>query len=290
VKMKPGQTERTFILVKPDGIRRGLTGEILSRFERKGLSIISAQIVVADSELAAAHYQEHQGNDEYFELMKQAILNGPCLAVVLEGHYAVQAARQMIGTANPFQSQVGTIRGDFATKMGENLIHGADSGAAAMREMKLWFKDNLPAVEKKIETMPVSTVGAGKVWAPPKKKQAKKVEAIVDSTPVKPSFEWKVNKILELEPLEPTFVELQEKTGIPSLVEQTHTPEQDSDKKLKPGVTVNTEGKPEITLWPANMPIKLDPTFQKYYTFNSSPDSDWIIENFYDTGEEVEKV
>jgi nucleoside-diphosphate kinase len=129
--------------VKPDGIKRGLTGEILKRFERKGLNIVAVRMVTPTLEMAEDHYLEHEGNHNYYHQMCEALAAGPLLAVVLEGPSSIQAARQLIGYSCPVsQSQIGTIRGDLAIQQLENLVHGSDSKHAAAREIAIWFSDD----------------------------------------------------------------------------------------------------------------------------------------------------
>lgn len=131
--------DKTFVLIKPDAIERGLTGEILHRFERKGFRIIKAEMRYVTEDLAKKHYAEHQGNQSYFSKMIDAITCGPVIAMILEGPNAVVAARQLIGNADPGHSHVGTIRGDLATEVAYNLVHGADSDQSVIREIGLWF-------------------------------------------------------------------------------------------------------------------------------------------------------
>jgi nucleoside-diphosphate kinase len=130
--------ERTLILVKPDAFARGLTGEIIARFERKGLRLIAVQLMTLGSDLAARHYAEHEGKSFYEELVK-FITSGPLVAMVLEGEGAVTAARQVIGATDPLQASPGSIRGDYAVEVGQNMVHGSDSEASAAREVELFF-------------------------------------------------------------------------------------------------------------------------------------------------------
>jgi nucleoside-diphosphate kinase len=132
--------ERTLILVKPDAFARGLTGEILARFERKGLRIVAMQHMTMDRALAEQHYAEHQGKGFYEELVS-FITSGPLVALVLEGDSAVVAARQIIGATNPLEANTGSIRGDFAIEVGQNMVHGSDSPESAQREVALFFGD-----------------------------------------------------------------------------------------------------------------------------------------------------
>ena len=132
--------ERTLILVKPDAFARGLTGEILARFERKGLRIVAMQHMTMDRALAEQHYAEHQGKGFYEELVS-FITSGPLVALVLEGDSAVVAARQIIGATNPLEATTGSIRGDFAIEVGQNMVHGSDSPESGQREVALFFPD-----------------------------------------------------------------------------------------------------------------------------------------------------
>jgi nucleoside-diphosphate kinase len=130
--------DRTLILVKPDAFARGLTGEIIARFERKGLRIVALQHMVLTEEIAQRHYAEHDGKPFFGELV-EFIISGPLVAMVLEGHEAVVAARQVIGATNPLESSPGSIRGDFALEIGQNMVHGSDSNESAAREAALFF-------------------------------------------------------------------------------------------------------------------------------------------------------
>jgi nucleoside-diphosphate kinase len=132
--------DRTLILVKPDAFGRGLTGEIVGRFERKGLRIVELRHMTMDRELAERHYAEHVGKPFYGELV-EFITSGPLVAMVLEGDEAVTAARQVIGATNPLEAAPGSIRGDFAIETGQNLVHGSDSPESAQREIELFFPD-----------------------------------------------------------------------------------------------------------------------------------------------------
>jgi len=129
---------RTLILVKPDAFARNLTGEIIARFERKGLRIAALRHMTMDRRLAEQHYAEHDGKP-FFEELVSFITSGPLVALVLEGHEAVVAARQVIGATNPLESAPGSIRGDFALEVGQNMVHGSDSDESAEREANLFF-------------------------------------------------------------------------------------------------------------------------------------------------------
>jgi nucleoside-diphosphate kinase len=132
--------ERTLILIKPDAFARGLSGEIIARFERKGLQLVAMTLMTMTRELAAQHYAEHEGKGFYDELVA-FITSAPLVAMVLEGEQAVVAARQVIGATDPLQATTGSIRGDFAVEVGQNMVHGSDSPASAAREVALFFPD-----------------------------------------------------------------------------------------------------------------------------------------------------
>jgi nucleoside-diphosphate kinase len=132
--------ERTLILVKPDAFARGLTGEIIARFERKGLVIVAARLMTVSDNLATQHYAEHEGKPFFGELV-EFITSGPLMALVMEGDKAVAAARQVIGATDPLEAAPGSIRGDFARAVGQNLVHGSDSIESGERESKLFFPD-----------------------------------------------------------------------------------------------------------------------------------------------------
>jgi nucleoside-diphosphate kinase len=132
--------ERTLILVKPDAFARNLTGEIIARFERKGLRLAALKQMTMTRELATQHYAEHDGKPFFGELV-DFITSGPLVAMVLQGDHAVKAARQVIGATNPLEAATGSIRGDFAVEVGQNMVHGSDSEASAAREAALFFPD-----------------------------------------------------------------------------------------------------------------------------------------------------
>jgi nucleoside-diphosphate kinase len=132
--------DRTLILVKPDAFGRGLTGEIIARFERKGLRIAALKHMQMDRALAEQHYAEHEGKPFFGELV-EFITGGPLVAMVLEGHEAVTAARQVIGATDPLEAAPGSIRGDFGLEVQTNLVHGSDSAESAAREVGLFFPD-----------------------------------------------------------------------------------------------------------------------------------------------------
>jgi nucleoside-diphosphate kinase len=131
---------RTLILIKPDAFERALTGEILARFERKGLRIAALRLLTADEETANRHYDEHKDKPFFGELVS-FITGGPLVAAVLEGHEAVKAARQLIGATNPIEAAPGSMRGDFGLEVTFNLVHGSDSDESAEREIAIWFPD-----------------------------------------------------------------------------------------------------------------------------------------------------
>ena len=132
--------DRTLILVKPDAFARNLTGEILARFERKGLRLAALKLQTISRELAEQHYAEHAERPFFGELV-EFITSGPLVAMVLEGHEAVVAARQVIGGTNPLEAATGSIRGDYALEVGSNMVHGSDSGESAAREAALFFPE-----------------------------------------------------------------------------------------------------------------------------------------------------
>jgi nucleoside-diphosphate kinase len=132
--------ERTLILVKPDAFARNLTGEIIARFERKGLRLVALQLMTMTRELAAQHYAEHEGKGFYDELV-DFITSGPLVAMVLEGESAIRAARQVIGATNPLEATTGSIRGDYAISVGQNMVHGSDAPESGQREVALFFPD-----------------------------------------------------------------------------------------------------------------------------------------------------
>jgi nucleoside-diphosphate kinase len=132
--------DRTLILVKPDAFARRLTGEVVARFERKGLTIVAMRYMTVDRELAERHYAEHSEKPFFGELV-EFITGGPLVAMVLEGHEAVTAARQVIGATNPLEAAPGSIRGDFGLEVQTNLVHGSDSAESAAREVGLFFPD-----------------------------------------------------------------------------------------------------------------------------------------------------
>jgi nucleoside-diphosphate kinase len=134
------ETTRTLILIKPDAFERGLTGEVLARFERKGLKLAALKLVTADEATANEHYAEHSEKPFFGELVS-FITGGPLVAAILDGVEAVKAARQLIGSTNPIEAETGSIRGDFGTEVTFNLVHGSDSHESAEREIGIWFPE-----------------------------------------------------------------------------------------------------------------------------------------------------
>ncbi len=131
--------ERTFVAIKPDGVKRGLIGKILERFEDKGFKIVGMKLLQVTPELAAKHYEEHHGKPFYNRLIHY-ITSGPIVAMVVEGYEAIESVRHIVGATDPMKADVGTIRADFAQVMEYNIIHASDSPASAQREISLYFK------------------------------------------------------------------------------------------------------------------------------------------------------
>ncbi|NLI11564.1 nucleoside-diphosphate kinase [Pelotomaculum propionicicum] len=132
--------ERTYLMVKPDGVQRNLAGEIISRFEKKGFKIVGLKMLRISREMAEKHYGEHAGKP-FFESLVGFITSGPVVAFVIEGKDAVSAARDMMGATNPLKAAPGTIRGAYGIDIGRNIIHGSDSLESAAREISLFFKE-----------------------------------------------------------------------------------------------------------------------------------------------------
>ncbi|MGI6225768.1 MAG: nucleoside-diphosphate kinase [Peptococcales bacterium] len=130
--------EQTFVMIKPDGIQRGLVGEIIKRFELKGLKVKALKLIKVSEKLAAKHYEEHFGKAFYPGLIKY-ITSGPVVAMVIEGKNAVKEVRKINGATNPLDALPGTIRGDFAQDIGRNVVHGSDSVTSAQREIAIYF-------------------------------------------------------------------------------------------------------------------------------------------------------
>jgi nucleoside-diphosphate kinase len=143
--------ERTLILVKPDAMQRGLAGEILTRFERRGLRIVGLRLLQVDRAMAERHYAEHVGKP-FFEGLVGYITSSPIVAAVLEGTNAVAAARQLMGATRPTEAAPGTIRADFGLEVGRNLVHGSDGVESAEREIGIFFEgQELPTWERNVD-------------------------------------------------------------------------------------------------------------------------------------------
>ncbi|WP_456468356.1 nucleoside-diphosphate kinase [Archaeoglobus sp.] len=132
--------ERTFVMVKPDGVQRGLVGEVISRLERKGLKIVAMKMLWIKRELAENHYAEHR-EKPFFSALVDYITSGPVVAMVVEGRNAVKVVRNLVGATNPVEAAVGTIRGDFGLDVGRNIVHASDSLQSADREISLFFDE-----------------------------------------------------------------------------------------------------------------------------------------------------
>ena len=144
--------ERTFLMVKPDGVQRGLIGEIVKRFEQKGFQLVACKLMTVSREMAETHYAEHKGRPYYEELV-QFITSGPVLAMVWQGDQVIALARKMIGKTNTLEAEPGTIRGDFAVHTGRNIIHGSDSPENAEREIGIFFRPHeIVSYEKAVQT------------------------------------------------------------------------------------------------------------------------------------------
>src|ERR1700716_3728951 len=144
-------TERTLVIVKPDGVQRGLVGPILTRLEARGLKLVGLQLVQVSQQLAAQHYAEHEGKPFYAGLLKY-ITSAPVVVACVEGTNAVQMVRNAVGATNPLNAAPGTIRGDLALDIGRNLIHASDAPETAERELALWFKpDELTTYQRETD-------------------------------------------------------------------------------------------------------------------------------------------
>ena len=144
--------ERTYLMVKPDGVQRGLCGEIVSRFEKKGLKLVAMKLMAIPKEVAENHYGEHKGKP-FFPSLISYITSGPVLAMVWEGEDAVSVCRNMMGKTNPKESAPGTIRGDYGMQVGMNIIHGSDSVESAEREISIFFRpEELVSYDKTIQS------------------------------------------------------------------------------------------------------------------------------------------
>jgi len=133
------QKERTFVMIKPDGVQRGFVGEIVSRFEKKGLKLVAMKLVSVSKELAEKHYGVHK-DKPFFKPTVKYITSSPVVAMVLEGNNAIELVRTMMGKTNPQEAAMGTIRGDYGQFIGRNIVHGSDSPETAKFEINLWFK------------------------------------------------------------------------------------------------------------------------------------------------------
>jgi nucleoside-diphosphate kinase len=133
--------QRTFVAIKPDGVERGLIGEVINRFERRGLKLVGMKLLQVTKEMAETHYGEHKGKG-FYEGLVSYIISAPVVGMVLEGKDAVALARNVIGATNPANAAPGTIRGDFAIEIGRNIVHGSDSPESAKREIGIFFKEN----------------------------------------------------------------------------------------------------------------------------------------------------
>lgn len=132
--------EQTFVAIKPDGVQRGLAGEIISRFEKKGFTLVAMKLLHIRKELAEKHYGEHKGKP-FFNGLVSFITSGPVVVMVWEGKDAINTIRKMMGKTNPLEADTGTIRGDFGIDIGHNVVHGSDSAESAKREIGLFFND-----------------------------------------------------------------------------------------------------------------------------------------------------
>ncbi len=142
--------ERTFVMIKPDAVQRGLVGEIIQRFERRGLKIVAMKLVHVSRELAEKHYEVHKDRPFYPGLIAY-ITSGPVVAMVLEGTHAIQAARNTMGATNPVDAAPGSIRADFGLEIGRNLVHGSDGPETAAFEIGLWFGDEIPSWDRDVD-------------------------------------------------------------------------------------------------------------------------------------------
>ncbi|WP_290899807.1 nucleoside-diphosphate kinase [Ferroglobus sp.] len=140
--------ERTFVMVKPDGVKRGLIGEVIKRIEQKGLKIVAMKMIEVSKELAEKHYAEHK-EKPFFQNLISYITSGPVVAMVVEGKEAVKVMRNLVGKTNPIEASPGTIRGDFAMDIGRNVVHASDSIESAEREISLFFsKEEILSYER----------------------------------------------------------------------------------------------------------------------------------------------
>jgi nucleoside-diphosphate kinase len=133
--------ERTFLMIKPDGVQRNLVGEIIRRFEAKGFTLVGLKMLQVSEELAKQHYDVHKERP-FFDSLVKFIISAPVVAMVWEGEGVVASARKIIGATNPLTAEPATIRGDYGVSIGRNIIHGSDAIETALREVSLWFKDD----------------------------------------------------------------------------------------------------------------------------------------------------
>ncbi len=133
--------ERTYAMVKPDGVKRGLVGEVVKRLEQKGFTVVGMKLMQISQETAETHYGEHEGKP-FFEDLVSFITSGPVVAMVVEGENAISEWRKMMGATNPKDAELGTIRGDYATTIDENVVHGSDAPATAEREIGIFFEED----------------------------------------------------------------------------------------------------------------------------------------------------
>ncbi len=143
-------TETTFIMVKPDGVQRGLVAEVMSRFENKGLQLVGAKLMQVSPDLAKKHYAEHQ-DKPFFNDLVTFITSAPVFAMVWKGENAIPVCRTLMGKTNPAEAAPGTIRGDFGLTISMNIVHGSDSTESAKREIDLWFGDDIVQYEKTMD-------------------------------------------------------------------------------------------------------------------------------------------
>jgi nucleoside-diphosphate kinase len=132
--------ERTLVLIKPDGVRKGLVGEVIGRFERLGMRMVAMKLMGIDDDMAARHYEEHKGKD-FYQALIDFITSGDVVAMVLEGEAAITIVRKVMGATNPVEAPPGTIRGDFAVSIDHNIVHGSDGPESAKREISIFFPD-----------------------------------------------------------------------------------------------------------------------------------------------------
>ena len=142
--------ERTFVMIKPDAVQRGLIGDIISRFEKKGIKIVAMKLVSVSKELAEKHYGIHKGKP-FFEPTVKYITSSPVISIVLEGNNVIEMVRNMMGKTDPQKAELGSIRGDFGQFIGRNIVHGSDSAETAEFEINLWFKQEEIASYKRID-------------------------------------------------------------------------------------------------------------------------------------------